>query len=524
VVSEVLPAHKSETSSSSASRQKSSESQFECIYCKVLFHNKSHAFLHAARDHKDIVVKCHPCKLCFLSRAELHCHTKVFHNLNLKCVYCKNKNTTFIRRALLREHIKIHHKVDEIIQCAYAKCKKFFKTKTELSDHKKDVHTYRPDTIECKVCKVRVLRPHINTHMRQFHSCSRINSGKGEKTTCCYCQKTFPSKGATMRHVKDFHSNIKTFFCHTCMLYFTEIKLKQQHFQKVHRGNFNCIYCNWSCAYKPILRRHMREKHKGEVFQCKYNTKCSLYLKTQDDLQKHIMEIHECDKINKSQCVYCEKFMEHKSMLPHVKCYHKSVSIKCNFKMNCPTFFLTKEDLEKHVLEVHHFGKVVDNVKCAQCSNVYGSFFNLRDHTFKMHGVTLLKCSERNCVFICTSSEMLVQHSQDQHSVSEKLKIFCCKLCNFKAKEARGLQKHILFKHGTDNKKCPQCSKKNFKSDFALNIHMKKAHPKESKVCMHCKLPVYFWSTHIKQRQCKFCNISFPCSVLKKKHSSICRG
>jgi hypothetical protein len=525
VVSEVLPAHKSQTSSSSASRQATIKSQFECIYCKVLFRNKSHAFRHAAKDHKDIVVKCHPCKLCFFSRAELNRHGRKFHNLNLRCVYCKDGKRIFIKRYLLRHHIKIHHKAYEIIQCSDAKCKKFFKTETELSEHKKDVHKSKADTIECKECKMIVLLPHINMHMRQFHSRSRSADGQGKETTCCYCQENLPSKGATMRHVKEFHSNIETFNCYTCTLYFPNLEQKQNHNQEVHRGDFKCIYCiNWSCAYLSNLRRHLREKHKGEVFQCKYNNMCALYFKTQDDLQKHVLESHECDKTNKSQCVYCEKFMEHRHIASHVNYNHKSVAIKCNFNMHCARYFLTKEHLDKHILEDHYYGKVVDNLKCAHCNNVYGTFTNLRNHTFKIHGVTLLKCSERNCKFICNSSEMLVQHSQDQHGVAERLKIFNCKLCNYRAKYAGYIEKHILFKHGTENKKCPLCSKKKFKSDFALNYHLKNAHPKESKICMHCKLPVHIWHIHVKQRRCKFCNISFPCSVLKKKHSLICKG
>jgi hypothetical protein len=446
VVSEVLPARKRQIHQRSV--------KTKCIYYKVIFFNKTGAFLHAARDHKDVVVKCHTCKLCFFSRDDLHSHSKEFHYFNETCVYCKHTNK-FKSRGQLRQHIKSHHKADKIYQFARVKCFKFYKTQTELNEHEKDVHTSKADEIDCDICKVRVLRPQINDHMRQFHNRSRISdSYSGEKTTCCYCQKTFPSKGATVRHVKVSHSNIKTFNCYTCSLYFPNIDLKQIHFQKVHRGNFICIYCNWSCAYRSNLRRHLREKHQGQVFQCRYKTMCALYFKTNDDLQKHIEESHENDKTSKVQCVYCQKFMEHKLIRFHVNKNHNLVAIRCNFTRSCLTYFLSKDDHKEHVLQVHH-GKVLENLNCSQCSNVYTSFYNLKSHTLKAHGVLLLKCSERNCGFICRSREMLRQHHQEQHGVAEKLKIFSCKFCNYKAKYAEYVERHIFFKHGTENKKCP---------------------------------------------------------------------
>jgi hypothetical protein len=106
-----------------------------------------------------------------------------------------------------------------------------------------------------------VLYPNLRTHMLQFHNFNQIGKVKDKITTCCYCQKIFPSKSAVRRHVEEIHSNIETFWCQNCTIYFSTLQLKQEHYQKVHSGSFACIYCsNWSCTNPTNLSRHVKLK------------------------------------------------------------------------------------------------------------------------------------------------------------------------------------------------------------------------------------------------------------------------
>jgi hypothetical protein len=257
-----------------------------CVYCKVLFPSKSHAFQHAAKDHKDIeTARCFKCFIYFKNRIDLHIHNRDFHKCKCvycsrylineieyqkhvssmhanevnecklckkscvyfktqsayakhlackhegawKCIYCTDGNSFRLKESL-RRHVQHHHK-DVIIVCPHIRCAEYFKTVAAKLEHEKAVHESRADKIECEICKESVPLPNLNTHMRQFHNRSRTSNGKGKKTTCCYCQKTFLTRAAVMRHVADFHSQIDTFKCISCSLYFANLELKQEHYQ-----------------------------------------------------------------------------------------------------------------------------------------------------------------------------------------------------------------------------------------------------------------------------------------------------
>jgi hypothetical protein len=555
-----------------------------CVYCKVLFPSKSHAFQHAAKDHKDIeTARCNMCQIYVKNKTDLRIHKRDYHKFLCvycsrylanetayqnhvssmhanevieckrckkscvyfktqsayakhvarkhegawKCIYCTYDNN-FRLKGTLRSHIRHHHK-DVIIVCPNIRCAEYFKTEAAKLEHEKAVHESRADEIVCEICKERVPLPNINEHMRQFHNCSRVCGGKGEKTTCCYCQKTFLTKVAVMRHVADFHSQIDTFTCNICYLCFANLELKQEHNQKVHRGKFTCLYCNnWSCTYISNLSRHLREKHQGEVIQCKYNNMCTLYFKTQGDLQKHISESHEYDTTDKLQCVYCTKIFACHRLPPHINLHHiKSVAIKCSFSKTCRTYFLTKEDQEKHVFNVHFSGKVVENRNCPHCDRVFSNFYLTKMHALNIHGKALLKCKERSCSFVSSSSVNLRKHLLEQHAETEKLKIFSCKKCDHKSKSLSNLKIHNLCMHGTENLKCSICSNgEYFKSAFALNSHLNSVHHQKKTnkvVCIHCNLSVLCLSDHVVQRPCIICNKIFTCRGLMQKHRSKCK-
>jgi Zinc-finger double-stranded RNA-binding len=579
------PVSDSRTSVRSAKRRKGPRNiPTECVYCKAMFSSRTAAYLHAYNDHKDIeTARCKDCFLCLKTKIDLRIHRRDFHKFRCvyctrhfinekayqkhvssmhaseviecklcknscvyyktqalyakhvarkhegawKCIYCTDDNNFRFKNSL-RSHIRHHHQ-NVSIECSRPICATFFKTEAEKSDHEKAVHASKADVIECEICNATVLRPNLSMHMLQFPKCRRIGKVKGEKTTCCYCQKTFPSKTAVMRHVKESHSNIDTFSCQTCMIYFPTLKLKQEHNQKVHSGSFTCIYCsNWSCTNMSNLGRHMKEKHEGEVIQCKYNNMCNLYFKTDSDLQKHISECHENDLTNKLQCIYCSKIFPRYNLLPHINFQHKSVAIRCSYSKTCCTYFLTKEDQDSHVLKVHYNGKVVENQKCPLCDKIFLNFFEINNHAQNIHGETLIKCRERGCLFMCSSSVHLQKHLLEQHAETQKLKIHGCKICNHKSKSRGNLNKHYMRMHGTEKLKCSMCSKNDFKSTFSLNSHINSTHlqKKSEKVkCVHCNLSVLYLylHNHVIQRPCKLCDKIFTCGGLMQKHRSTCK-
>jgi hypothetical protein len=499
-----------------------------CIYCKQVFSSKKAAISHIANSHKDTnkrdtnyqrIIKCGLCssysldlrrhmlrmhadivKMCkyerctkfFTTDAEKLQHESGEHQTKenlLRCIYCDTY--ACIHRVSLTHHIETKHR-NTHIRCNYSvvgkgRCAKYFLTEAEKSDHVKKVHKSRAYQIECKVCKEKLLQPHLNAHMRKFHNRSNCYTVSGE-TICCYCHEEFTSRKSAYRHVKEVHSNIKTFKCHECEICFENIELKSEHYQKVHRGQFRCIYCvNWECTNRMNLRRHMRKKHQGEVIQCKYSNKCSLYFKTQADLQQHISESHEAAKSDKLQCIYCSKFLPRNDLIIHIKIHHKPVAIKCNFLSNCPTYFLTKEDLERHIEDVHQPKIPFHHNKCPCCFKVFKHFCLVKKHVERVHFKSIFKCSLKHCRFVCVDSKLLEIHMKNQHSDLANLTKYQCLKCDFNSYNQVAVHRHELLRHGKENLECHFCPGRRFKSKLSIELHMKLTHSHFTS-CNHCKI------------------------------------
>lgn len=501
-----------------------------CIHCKVMFPSREKTFLHSAKEHKNaIVFKCYQCNSNFFSKNGLkdhiinahlircvYCsnffpnhlackehvmcmhqnevkeckrrkcdmsfrtptaykeHIASMHDGSYRCIYCTFENNFNLKWSLIL-HVRTRHK-DVLIQCSRGNCNAIFKTETELSGHIQAIHTSNANEIECELCNLKLLQPHLNGHMRKHHNRSHNYTVK-EETKCYYCHLQFPSRKSAYKHVREDHTNIETFQCGDCRICFETVEMKKDHYQKVHRGHFTCIYCeNWECTNRMNLRRHILNKHREQMVQCRYSNKCGLYFKTQDDLQTHIKNSHEGDKSNKLQCVYCSKFLPCNHLGKHIKTFHKAIVIKCNFSKVCRSYFLTKEEREKHIVEVHEIKKPVKTNTCKHCKKIFYGFQKFKMHTQKKHGETHMQCSIRGCTFVSLSSSQLDQHIKEQHAEKEKLKVFMCQKCNFKSGSPYTLKNHNLLKHGTEKLRCPKCLIRKYKSAYALEKHLKSVH------------------------------------------------
>jgi hypothetical protein len=489
----------------------------ECVHCGEFHVNLRQHILSSHAKSKEMCLSKN-CQMFFNTTAGRKKHENEEHK-TWKCIYCASYACS--NRATLMTHIKTKHK-NNVIQCKFSdSCAEYFLSEAEKLDHVAKSHKSTADEIECEVCKERILRPHRNIHMRQFHNQSSIPKASQE-TICCYCQTQFPSKMSVARHVKDVHSNIQTFTCYNCGICFETKELKQEHYQKIHRGEFRCVYCaNWKCTNNSNLSRHYRERHRGEVIRCRYNTMCVLYFKTQDDLQKHIRESHEADSSNKVRCIYCSKLVLRYHLNPHVKTYHKAACIKCNYLRNCLSYFHTEKDRQQHILKVHQ--PATEGIRCPFCTKVFDKFFELRKHAHKKHSKVVLKCSSKRCRFICVDSETLEKHIKKYHADSVNLTKFNCPKCSFIGDTLKVMQCHKLRMHGRENLKCHHCPQRNFKSKLLILAHIRYKHANRS-TCVHCKTQIAAasWKRHLVKLNCEHCNSSCYCSISHATHEREC--
>ena len=103
--------------------------------------------------------------------------------------------------------------------------------------------------------------------------------------------------------------------------------------------------------------------------------------------------------------------------------------------------------------------------------------------------------------------------------LEKKITPFQCDRCNFKAKEKKYMQSHMLNEH----QKCLLCDEHNFNTK-TLAIHVKNVHPNSVLVCTKCKLKFHNktgYEVHNQKKhghKCKKCSETFSDSVVLKSH------
>jgi hypothetical protein len=352
---------------------------------------------------------------------------------------------------------------------------------------------------------------------------------------CPYCGVHYPSKISLRRHINITHQNVKTYCCCKCSLYFKTKEQELIHRREIHRNGYQCIVCRMNCKSSHMLRLHSREKHANEVFGCEYNFRCVKYFMSKEERNAHVAKVHKSQS-NSMQCIYCKKFICKKGFAAHMKIFHNSVAIRCEYSMLCCAYFHSEEERSKHYDEVHE-SVTLNRVRCNICKLLV-SANNYSRHLFIRHKVNTISGKMAKCpycetlVFYC----LMEQHVNQNHkSIVIKCSFNCGKF--FVNEQER--QEHILNFHSTDRNvktKCFYCRK-------MVKHHLKHIQYKHSKIAIRCNYPrcvTYFhsqeekkmhfeerhwWSEELEQFRCSKC--AFKCmarSTLKSHVKAIHMG
>ena len=192
------------------------------------------------------------------------------------------------------------------------------KRKREDSDsdgdwHPKWQHKSKPKPQKCSECPAVVLN--IDLHMKECHT--------GELMTCTKCSYRSRRKADIELHYRKVHTDLDIETCHVCGQRFKGLK---KHLQRTKCGTGKkaeaTIPCPIGCSkmftlqdsvYKHIEQVHQKNKKKICPF-CEYKT----YSKF--NLNLHVTKMHEGKKMEKQQCLYCEKTPY--ALDYHMKIYH----------------------------------------------------------------------------------------------------------------------------------------------------------------------------------------------------------
>jgi len=523
------------------------DNSLKCVYCEFVCKRVSHMDSHLRVVHKGFR-KCSDCNIYFPRKVDLQKHLDEVHaETPDKCMYCGE--VLHRKNAQLRKHVKECHSNVKIWHCSYGQCSKQFFTEHEQSNHFSRAHKKMSsvshhcifDNCEMSFKRTVTLTEHFkNKHNGIYFRC---NFNK-------QCSLYFTNKNDMVVHIKNIHETISAFgikrikclYCdemvrdlqyHTeqhhkgkkqikcryvrCYVYFKSEQEQQEHEAQAHslnrKGAKKCRLCQMTVLVK--MRRHIVAYHKNELISfCKY--KCGYY-GSMDELDIHHAQPHKRDEMH--QCIYCGLFFTKYSIPAHVKSKHRSQAIKCTHP--CRTFFLTKADRNKHIVEKHSKAPINLRHFCIHCKKNLGSKGRLRDHVQNVHKQVCFMCSLQGCSEYFSSQSDLKNHFLEKHKEREDAKRFKCPKCNYTSVSKGHLQGHILIVHGRDKVSCPQCPKV-YKSKLSMDRHLDAVHKQKRMTCNHCNHNVRKLKLHQRWTKCTNCQKVTLCITQTNQHMKVC--
>jgi hypothetical protein len=311
--------------------------------------------------------------------------------------------------------------------------------------------------------------------------------------SCVYCEGKFASTQGLGMHVIKRHQEINTFQCTLCSLFFLNKALLIEHKEQAHHDEVthNCIYCSEG-IFRNIerLRVHVKTEHRDVFVQCKWLGRCTKYFLTQEEKDEHVRNIH----INRVyRCIYCSiTYANKESVSRHVQRKHQNSLIQCNYNLGCGEFFHSHEEKDKHIKQVH---ENAENKMCPICQKILKG--KLAVHLQGHHkDILIFSCSYAKCRGVYLSKEKLQVHVERMHEMTNSHTR--CKFCS-KAIFKGSLHEHFRPLHNLFTctfKKCAQL----FSTATERRKHAEKDH------------------SRIMKSSCIYCNKVFSCNALMSCH------
>ena len=173
---------------------------------------------------------------------------------------------------------------------------------------------------------------------------------------------------------------------------------------KLHNENrekYDCPLCDKIYARKDNLQMHMMAVHEGKKFQCTYEF-CKREFSNKKILKEHIRE-HKGDFPYK--CEICNRgFFQSSFYNAHMNSHYGIKAFKCGL---CGNQYAHSSDLSRHVQTC---GQEEMQLQCPQCDKVFKSERRVKEHVRYVHDKRFKKYLCSLCGKVCGSKSRLQKH------------------------------------------------------------------------------------------------------------------
>ena len=415
---------------------------YDCKLCDLKATTSKGLRTHIEAKHKKIQYLCDDCDFRTPYKQYLKSHFEVKHSGVKKYTCSKCDFKSFYRLSLMQHEKREHSERSEAEQGkpkrkrgrkrAYSRKYKFEEVKEGQEDERKELGpgeaAHTPDEAGIVWC--------------QFARCDFSSR---------YCLNV-------SRHEQAEHMGVR-YKCDDC-----DFRAKQRgtvlmHANSVHKGIVHkCEACDFKTPWKSYLRRHLLEKH-GVTNDGKKRGAPQPYSKRRGRRKQHA-----CDLCKR-------KYASGKGFRMHLRRMHGDVTEKpllqcdkCDFKSR------KEEQLNHHIMRVHEGLKYSCEI-CGYISSYekHVKKHSLTHHIEQKPQIKLVKTEDQGlecgkCGATFTTSSLLNKHLQGEHSDTPGLaqavekKLRKCPDCDYSPSTNRALQVHIKTKNKQNDHTTHKCA------------------------------------------------------------------
>ncbi|KAJ8682271.1 hypothetical protein QAD02_018063 [Eretmocerus hayati] len=488
-----------------------------------------HMKIHAGEEEKylqknDSQFRCTFCGASFDLKSNCTRHIKL-HIEDKKCEVCGID----VKRIDMPEHMKTHSSEEEKYlqksgsQSSCTICGFSSPLKNNCLRH---IKTHIEDKV-CKVCGVTVkpvdMTEHVKTHSSEEEKYIKKN---GTESCCTFCGASFPQKPKCVRHIK-LHIEDKK--CKVCGVDVKRIDMpghmKTHSSEKYLQNNgsqSSCAICGASFQHRYNCLRHIKlhteEKPCGECGLIFDRIELNQHMKTHATVEDEYVQKNG----SLSCCSICGLSFKQKSNCKrHIRMHIEDKPCRIcgvNFK---------RIDLIEH-LKTHTFeeDKYVEKKGSLSCCTICGMSFKHKPNCtrhIKMH-MKKKPCGECGLIFdrIEMIQHMKTHAGEEEKYVQKNGSLSCCSICGLSFKNKSNCTRHIRMH--IEDKPCRICGV-NFKR-IDMMEHLKTHFSGEEEnylqkngslfCCTICGMSFNHKAnctrhirTHIEEKQCRVCGISF---------------
>ncbi|CAC5369482.1 KRAB [Mytilus coruscus] len=446
--------------------------EITCIDCKKTFTNLRNLATHLQNVHKYTfeqareatgypsftrvseackkkITKCEKCSEIFPTMKDFKAHELVVHGI--PCKFCGEK---FIHLVSLKKHgVREHPENFDDFEEMKATSKAWILDEEENENTAEE--NYKCDNCDFSTRKLNFLTVHVmELHPQVQHHCPvcgysfrsqysvdlHMSKHHGEaekkKPVCIFCSKKFLRKRFLRIHQFKahgiLHPDVKQYKCDVdgCnKTAYTATELRQHKRNHTAEKRFSCQQCDFICAHRHRLLRHVRSVHlQLKPALCE---SCGKSFTTEQHMKEHIRRYHTNDYYE-LQCDYC--------------------SFQCG----------VKNQLQTHVWHQHNMkmaGDCRQYYQCDRCPYQTPLKCKFNNHMNGHNNIRNYVCDQCDAKFVTSST--LRTHKQWKHSSKEEDKI--CSHCGYKTKTSNKLNEHIRVQHQLKGVKPYHCTYCDFK-------------------------------------------------------------